>query len=196
MRINKIHYLTKKALKGDINAAKTVLRYLSRYQINAITVSLYLIVYQIIMNLYNILEECKLCNGKCCREGGYIPLYQFDIDELNKVFDNDILKYFIRIEDKYYYIPRPCPFLKDYICTIHNAKPYACLSYPFASEDLQINVLTNIPDHGYPQPAIPYYCSAGFKIWNIITNNIDKFRSKRGRIPKPIELLEMFIDIK
>ncbi len=191
MNSNDIHYLTKKALKGDIEKAKIILRYLSKYKVSTANISSYLIVFQIVMNLLDISEECRLCGGKCCKEGGYIPIYQFDIDDLSSVLDSNALKQFVVEIDGSYYLSRPCPFLKDWMCSINAVKPYACLSYPFASEEVQISIFTRYSSYVYPQPVIPYYCRAGFKAWGIIVQVIDRFSNEKGRAPKPIELLEV-----
>lgn len=186
---NVIHYMTKKALKGDVEKARTVLKYLGRYRINVVSISSYLIVFQIAMNLIDISEECRACGGKCCKVGGYIPLYQFDIEDIGNVLGGEALKHLVKIDGDYY-LPRPCPFLRDWMCSINAVKPYACLSYPFASEEIQIDILTRNVNTGYPQPIIPQWCRAGFKAWEIITQIIDKLSSERKRALKPVELLE------
>ncbi|MCS7112294.1 MAG: YkgJ family cysteine cluster protein [Ignisphaera sp.] len=191
---NTIHYLTKGAFKGDIGKAKTVLRYLEKYRISATNISSYLIVFQIAMNLLDISEECRLCGGKCCKEGGYIPVYRFDVEDITRVLGDGMLKHFVKINGSYY-LPRPCPFLKDWMCSINTVKPYACLSYPFASEEVQIDILTRGASHGYPQPIIPYWCRAGFKAWKMIMQVIDKLSTEKGRTLKPIELLEALYDL-
>ncbi|MEJ2778845.1 hypothetical protein [Stygiolobus sp. RP850M] len=49
----------------------------------------------------------------------------------------------IKLERKngFYLLPRSCKFQKDWMRSINSFKPYACLSYPFAAEDEQIEVI-------------------------------------------------------
>ncbi|MEM2220907.1 MAG: YkgJ family cysteine cluster protein [Ignisphaera sp.] len=190
MNANDIHYLTKRALKGDVEKARIVLRYLDRYRVSVASISAYLIVFQFAMNLLDISEECRFCGGRCCKERGYIPIYQFDIDDVTSMLGADAIRYFMKINSNYY-LGRPCPFLKDWMCSINKVKPYACLSYPFASEEIQIGLFNRESNHPYPQPFIPHHCIAGYKAWKIISQAIDEFNAKNGRIPKPIELLEI-----
>lgn len=194
MNLNRIHYLTKQALKGDVEKARTILKQLERYRVSAIDTPLYLVVYQIAMNTLDISEECRLCGGVCCKEGGYIPVYQFDIEELRGALGSGVLKYLVKIGGDYY-LQRPCPFLKDWLCSIHRVKPYACLSYPFASEEVQSSVLT-ISSHTYPKPVVPHYCRAGYRVWSIIAGVIDRLTAEKSRTLRPVELLEALLKFR
>jgi len=188
----KLHRLTKDALRGNIEALYIVLKFLKSFRISSFNVIAYLIVYQAIMNIDNDLaSECKKCGGICCRTGEDIPLYPFDFNDLRNVSHLDINKIVKKLNDQSY-LPRPCIFQDMWRCTIHQFKPYACLSYPFASEDVQRSIIlsaSTIP----PEPVIPDFCLAAKKIWNKIRLKMEEFQGTYGKIPTPEELLNLFL---
>ena len=186
-----IHILTKKALKGDIDSAKIVIEFLSGTGLKQAEAVAYLIVYQIVMNNFiDLGEECRQCGGICCRFGEPIQLYDFDLDDLRNA-GIDIDRYVIR-RGSSVYLPRPCPFQKGWRCTIHFVKPYACLSYPFAVEDIQKDVIERYVS-GVPEPFISGFCRAGQKAWSIIKMLIDDFRRIYNKDPSALELLDYAI---
>jgi hypothetical protein len=186
-----IHILTKKALRGDIDSAKIVIEFLSQTGLKQAKAVAYLIVYQIIMNnLIDLGEECRQCGGICCRFGEPIQLYDFDLDDLRNA-GIDIDRYITR-RDGSVYLSRPCPFQDGWRCTIHSVKPYACLSYPFAVEDIQKDVIERYIS-GIPEPFIPSFCRAGWKTWNTIKMLIDNFRHTYNKDPSALELLDYAI---
>lgn len=185
---NQIHLITKKALKGDMEVAEALIAFLSGLGMKEATATAYLIVYQIAMNaLLDLGEECKKCGGICCKMGSAIELMDFDVSELIES-GVDVNK-LARSNGKYY-IPRPCPFQDGWKCTIHRSKPYACLSYPFAVEDIQKDTIASWFPPNPPKPFIPDFCLAGKKTWQYIESAIQDFKNEYGREPTPQELLQ------
>lgn len=184
-----IHKLTKEALRGDIEALEIVTTFLSSFHITIFKAIAYLIVYQVIMNLDpDVVKECIICNGLCCKIGSEIPIYPFDLEDLRKVSQLDIGKV-VKCSNDQCYLQRPCVFQVEWRCTVHKFKPYACLSYPFASEEVQKPILTNTIELP-PKPIIPDICLAAKRIWSKINNRINRFKEIHGRIPEPMELIK------
>ncbi|MCC6015869.1 MAG: YkgJ family cysteine cluster protein [Desulfurococcaceae archaeon] len=189
----KLHRLTKEALRGNIEALYTVLKFLKSFRIPSFNVIAYLIIYQVVMNVDNDLaNECRRCGGICCKSGQDIPLYPFDLEDLEKKLGSCVSSVVKKVGDNHY-LPRPCVFQSDWRCTIHQYKPYACLSYPFASEDVQQQILINTSS-APPEPIIPDFCLAAKKIWSRIKLEIDKFQGIYGRAPTPLELLNLLLE--
>ncbi|MEM0026723.1 MAG: YkgJ family cysteine cluster protein [Ignisphaera sp.] len=183
-----IHFITKKALKDDMEAAEIIIEFLSDLEIKEAIATAYLIVYQIAMNVFlDLGEECKKCGGTCCKTGSAIELMDFDINELIES-GADIAK-LVKLNRKYY-IPRPCPFQDGWKCAIHKSKPYSCLSYPFAVEDIQKDIIASWFPPNPLKPFIPDFCVAGKKAWYYIESAIHNFKNKYGRTPTPQELLQ------
>lgn len=184
-----VHRLTKDALKGNMKALEIVIGFLSSFRITMFKAVAYLVVYQVIMNLDpGVVKECMLCNGLCCKIGSDIPIYSFDLEDLRDVLQLDMGKS-VKCSNSQCHIQRPCPFQVEWRCTIHRFKPYACLSYPFASEEIQKPMLINIRELP-PKPIIPNICLAAKKIWDKINNGINKFKENYGRMPEPMELIK------
>lgn len=185
-----IHRLTKEALKGDIEALEIIVSFLTRFNIRSFKVVAYLIVYQTIMNLDSELgNDCERCGGICCKSGSEIQLYSFDLKDLMDIGNHDIIKV-VKCSGSYCYLSRPCAFQVKWKCSIHRYKPYACLSYPFASEEVQYSVISSsqsIP----PLPVIPEICTAAKKVWVKIYSKIEEFKEKYKRAPEPLELLKL-----
>ncbi len=187
-----INIATKRALRGDLEAARKVLSFLWRYRgVPPAKYVAYALVYQIAMNsIVDVSEECRRCGGKCCREGAPLPLYDFDIEEMEKHLGREPLSRYLIRSDDHYLLPRPCPFQQGWACTIHRVKPYACLSYPFATEDEQLPRIKEYRGEGIPIPYTPPHCIAAQKVLNLVTRTIEELRRNLGRDPTPIELLE------
>ncbi len=190
-----INIATKRALRGDLKAARRVLSFLWRYRgVPSAKYVAYALVYQIAMNsIIDVSEECRRCGGKCCREGSPLPLYDFDIEEMERQLDREALSRYLIRGDDYYLLPRPCPFQQGWACTIHKVKPYACLSYPFATEDEQLAQIREYSGEGIPTPYTPPHCLAAQKVLDIVTKAIEKLQKGLGRDPTPIELLEYLV---
>lgn len=185
-----IHRLTKEALKGNIEALKTILNFLTRFDIGSFKVVAYLIVYQTIMNLdLELGNDCEKCGGACCKSGPEIPFYSFDLEDLKNVDSLGVSKA-IKCNSNYCYLLRPCVFQVEWRCLIHKYKPYACLSYPFASEEVQYLVINN-PQNIPPLPVIPDVCIAAKKVWTKIYSKIEEFKEKHRRAPGPLEVLRL-----
>ncbi|ADM27077.1 conserved hypothetical protein [Ignisphaera aggregans DSM 17230] len=193
-KIDEIHRIIKNALRGDLQSIINVFDYFSQFSNNAIvTKALYLLTYQIIMNVsVDTSKECELCGGICCKYGALIPLYSFDIDDLLTIIDKENL-YRALICHGDCYLRRPCPFQDGWRCSVHKYKPYACLSYPFATEEEQIEILRSSEEISIVVPKIPSYCLAAKKTWSIIYSIIKNFREQHNRYPSPMELLQYFI---
>lgn len=184
-----LHLLTKLALKGNEETAELLINILLSLEAPQIRAIAYLLVYQIIMNTYiDLTEECKKCGGVCCKFGEPIELYSFDVEDLKSIvmeFDNYVIKNCGKV-----YLPRPCPFQNEWACSVHNVKPYACLSYPFAVENLQKDVISSYTYSHPPRPFIPHFCLAGQKVWNIIDSTIKDYKFLHGKEPLPQDLLK------
>lgn len=190
-----MNLLTKKALRGDVFSIFRVLNFLWSY--NHVPVAKYVayaLVYQIAMNvLVDVSRECQLCSGKCCREGRPLPLYDFDIEELEKNLGADVYKVIMKIDSEYV-LPRPCPFQRDWRCGIHEFKPYACLSYPFATEDVQLERMKQYDGTGIPDIYVPSMCLAGIKVKKYVDEAILHLRLKLERTPTPTEIIQYLLN--
>jgi len=182
----------KKVLRGDLSEARNVVETLERAGLPTFRASAYLLVYQTAMNsLMDLSEECRKCGGKCCRLFKLIQLEDIDVKDLVENLDPQVLNILAKDDQGNYYIETPCPFQKGWLCSIHNFKPYACLSYPFLDEDLQFDVVMNYDGTDPPVPIIPSFCLAASKAWTYIREVIERYRRDGGKAPSPIELLEL-----
>lgn len=185
----KLHLFAKYALKGDEEAMRFVINILLSLGLPQTNAVAYLFVYQSIMNTYiDLKEECRKCGGVCCRFGEPVELYNFDIEDL-KALSIDLSRYIFKSGDRLY-LPRPCSLQNGWACGVHSAKPYACLSYPFAVEDLQKEIISSHINSKPPKPFIPHFCIAGQKVWSIIESAIREHESIYGKEPTPYDLLE------
>lgn len=190
-----VHRLTKKALAGDVEALRALLNILTGSGVPVAVYAAYALVYQFAMNnLIDVSEECRRCGGRCCREGHPVPLYSFDIEELVRNLGPGVLAKLIRSGDTWL-LPRPCPFQEGWRCTIHRFKPYACLSYPFATEDEQIEEMKRYRGSGIPKLRVPPGCPAGEKVKESVDAVAEGLRRRLGRDPTPQELLEELLRV-
>lgn len=184
--MDEINRLTKRALKGDEKALYQLFSFLDQYNSPIAKFAGYSIVYQLAMNklIPETAKDCEACGGKCCKSGLPVPVYDFDMEEL---------KGRVRLEKKgdIYILPRPCPFLKGWACGIHEVKPYACLSFPFATEDEQIQVVNSYKGDSVPDFHVPEYCIAGKRVKDVLGKVVTEFEKKNGRVPTPKELYEL-----
>ncbi len=180
---------TKRALQGDQEVLLDVLEELSKYiHVPLIKATCYGLIYQYVMNnLIDLSRECMECGGICCKYGELIPLYDFDIQDLGS--RGIEIKSIVIKKDNGYYLPRPCPLQADWRCTVHEVKPFSCLSYPFMVEDLQLEVFLNYEGIGPPQFNIPSFCRAGIKVLKYV----NRVFSKLGTDVEPITLLRFIL---
>ncbi|QGA68310.1 YkgJ family cysteine cluster protein [Sulfolobus sp. E11-6] len=192
MRINvdQINLMTKKGLRGDLNSFERLLEFLEKYEHSPVVkYGMYSLVFQIAMNKFiDVSKYCEECGGKCCQIGYPVPVYRFDYEELRDRLDMDDLKKFEKVDNNLFLLRRPCQFQKGWLCSIHKIKPYACLSYPFATEDDQKEVINSCDGKGIPDFKVPEYCLAGKQVKKIINQIINDLINKLGRIPTPREL--------
>lgn len=192
--VEDVNKLTKLALKGDEKSLYDLLSFLEQYNVPVAKFGEYSIVFQLAMNkIIDTSRECEVCGGKCCKSGLSVPVYEFDYEEMSRNIHN------LRLEKSgnIYILPRPCPFLKGWACGIHKFKPYACLSYPFATEDEQIEVIKRYNGNGIPDFHIPEFCLAGKKVKDIISQLVQEFKKRNGgRDPSPRELYEELKKLK
>jgi len=182
----------KKALRGDLSEARSVIEMLEGAGLPIFRAAAYLLVYQVAMNsLMDLSEECRKCGGKCCKLFKLIQLEDIDVKDLVENLGLQVLNILAKDDHDNYYIETPCPFQKGWLCSIHRFKPYACLSYPFLDEDLQFDVVMNYNGSEPPVPNIPSFCLAASKAWTYIREVIERYRRDRGKTPSPIELLEL-----
>ncbi|BFH72809.1 YkgJ family cysteine cluster protein [Sulfurisphaera javensis] len=192
MNTDQINVLVKKALKGDIKSLEEVFNFLEKFNVPITKYAMYSIIYQYVMN--NVLDlgkYCEECGGKCCKSGLPVPVYNFDYKELKNRLSKEQLNNFRRVNG-FYILSRPCPFQEGWLCKIHQYKPYACMSYPFATEDEQKEIIDSYKD-GIPDFKVPDFCIAGKKVKEFMSNKVDELRKKLGRDPTPRELLREIV---
>lgn len=189
MKAEEINLITKKALQGDLKSLNELFSFLEKYNAPIARYAMYAILYQVVMNNYlDLGKYCEECGGKCCKSGLPIPVYEFDYKELKVRLKQEELKNFRKVNG-IYTLSRPCPFQKGWLCTIHTFKPYACMSYPFATEDEQKDVIDSYKS-GIPNFKVPDFCIAGKKVKEFMDGIVNDFKNKVGREPSPRELLE------
>lgn len=188
MNEEEISVLTKQALRSDFDSLEKVLKFLDKFKDNPLAkFGMYSLLFQFVFNIHpSTGKMCEVCGGKCCKMGYPVPVFEFDYKELRDRIPNISLQR----HDKIYLLPRPCNFQKGWMCTIHKFKPYACLSFPFATEDEQIEVIRSYNGKGVPKFKVPEYCIAGKMINEELGKIIAEFREKHDREPSPIELYE------
>lgn len=181
-----INILSKAALKSDFSSLEKVLKLLEKYEkYPFVKFGMYSLLFQVAFNINpDTSKICEQCGGKCCKTGYPIPVFKFDYEEIKKyVGDISLRKY-----NDIYLLSRPCQFQKGWMCTIHQFKPYACLCFPFATEDEQVEIINNYDGRGIPNFKIPEYCIAGKIVVETLAKIIAEFRQKYNRDPSPIEL--------
>lgn len=101
--------------------------------------------------------ECKKC-GQCCREAGWVYFLPDDIKRASAYLS------MTKAEFKKKYLTnqgglcvevtalKPCVFLKDEGCIIHEAKPKQCATFPYWPE--YVNKNGEIIDFNRPCPGI------------------------------------------
>lgn len=78
--------------------------------------------------------DCRTC-ANCCREVQPV-LDQEDIERLSKCLGISVAQfkdqYLVKDDDpgKFVFNKRPCPFLKDNLCSHYTVRPKDCKSYP------------------------------------------------------------------
>ncbi|MFP3218297.1 MAG: YkgJ family cysteine cluster protein [Acidianus sp.] len=190
MNADEVNILTKRALRADVESLRKIVNFLSQYNVPIAKFAIYSIIYQFAMNnVIDLGKECETCGGKCCKAGYPVPVYDYDFKEMKKNIKD------LRLEKKngFYLLPRPCQFQKGWICTINSFKPYACLSYPFATEDEQEDLLKSYDGNGVPDFRVPEFCIAGKKVKEFMNKIMEDLRKEKGREPTPTELLEKII---
>lgn len=195
MNTSYIHILTKRALKGDLESLMKLFSFLENYNIPIARYGMYSLLYQFVMN--NVLDSgkyCEQCGGKCCKSGLPVPVYDFDLKELKLKLRKEEIKNISRING-IHVLSRPCVFQQGWLCTIHEIKPYACMSYPFATEDEQKSVIESYTD-GVPNFVVPDFCITGKKVKEFLDSIAKEMRKELGRNPSPREMLERILKIK
>ncbi len=92
--------------------------------------------------------DCKTC-ANCCREMQPL-LDQEDIENFSKYLgiSNPQFKdkYLVKDEylEKFVFIEKPCPFLKDNLCSHYTCRAKDCISYPHLHKSGFINRLMNV----------------------------------------------------
>ena len=194
MNEREVNIRTKKALRGDLNSAREVIEFLWRFRVvpQARYVA-YALVYQYVLNTWSrAVELCRSCEGKCCRQGPPLPIYDFDIEELEKSYPN-ALRYVEKVGSSYV-LRRPCPLQEGWRCTVHRAKPYACLCYPFMVEEVAIPAIAKQLNESYPEIETPSDCPAGVEVKKVIDSLRKSLRDRLGREPEPLELLNEVVE--
>ena len=89
--------------------------------------------------------KCTGC-GKCCTGyPGYVYLSSADLDRLSEYFnlsrEEFARKYTRLVEDQYALLDRPktydCIFLKDNQCSVYDARPIQCKTFPWWIQHLR-----------------------------------------------------------
>ncbi len=91
--------------------------------------------------------DCKKC-GNCCRSLTVSPDYQ-DISNLAAALELETLefkrKYMKRDEEgDMVFKQRPCPLLKDGLCSAYDSRPKTCRTYPHLEKNNVIARLGNV----------------------------------------------------
>ncbi|AAK42822.1 YkgJ family cysteine cluster protein [Saccharolobus solfataricus] len=190
INVDQINLMTKKGLRGDLKNFESVLDFLEKYgNATIVKYGMYSLVFQIAMNKFiDISKECEECGGKCCQIGYPVPVYGFDYEELRNKLSMEDLKKLEKVDSNLFLLRRPCKFQKGWYCSIHKFKPYACLSYPFATEDEQRDAINSYDGKGIPDFKVPEYCKAGMRVKHIMNQIITDLTNKLGRPPTPREL--------
>ncbi|ARM75608.1 YkgJ family cysteine cluster protein [Acidianus manzaensis] len=182
-----INKLTKEALRSNLDSLGRIINFLGKYENSPIAkFGIYSIIFQYVFNTHEETGKlCRQCGGKCCKVGYPVPVYNFDYNEMKKHLQLKLQK-----QGDIYLLPRPCPFQKDWMCTIHQFKPYACLSYPFATEDEQMNTIKEYNGKGLPNFHVPEYCLSGKMVIEYMKEVYTNLKNKLNRDPSPKELYE------
>ena len=92
--------------------------------------------------------DCRTC-ANCCK--GVSPLLdEEDVERLSKRLDLPaeclISTYLVKdVEyDAFIFNRKPCPFLKDNLCTCYDSRPHDCVSYPHLHKDRFVSRLSNM----------------------------------------------------
>lgn len=88
---------------------------------------------------------CTGCGGCCTGEPGYVFLSEDDLDRLSAHFQltpQDFAKKYTRLVDgQYALLERPvsydCVFLNDKRCTVYEARPVQCRTFPWWIQNLR-----------------------------------------------------------
>ncbi len=189
MNERELNLKTKKALRGDLGAAREVISFLWSYRaVPQARYTAYAIVYQIALNTWGeVARICMECGGRCCREGPPLPIYDFDLEELARRYPW-ATRAVERIGSSYV-LRRPCPLQEGWRCRVHDAKPYACLSYPFMVEEVAIPSMAKQLSAESPEVETASNCPAGAKVKELVDSVRFKLREELRREPTPLELL-------
>ena len=91
------------------------------------------IVHELYQNVSSQID-CKTC-ANCCKQVQPV-LDQEDIEKLSKCLDISVAqfkeKYLVKDKEpeKFVFNKKPCPFLKDNLCSHYTYRPKDCVSYP------------------------------------------------------------------
>jgi Fe-S-cluster containining protein len=91
--------------------------------------------------------DCRTC-ASCCKNESPL-LDDEDIGRLSKSLgipaDRFIAEYLVRDEeyDAFVFNRKPCPLLKDNLCTCYDSRPLDCASYPHLHKDRFVGRLSN-----------------------------------------------------
>jgi Fe-S-cluster containining protein len=95
----------------------------------------------------NIRFECQSDCFKCCLKPGVIFFEAGDIRRVSKFLNctpSELKSAYLEFEEDEWLInvdaDVPCPFLGKQGCSIHEAKPKQCSTYPFWKENLESKV--------------------------------------------------------
>lgn len=91
--------------------------------------------------------DCKKC-GNCCRSLTVAPDYQ-DISSLALALDLEVHEFKRRYmkrdhEGDMVFKQRPCPMLKNGLCSVYESRPKTCRTYPHLEKNNFISRLGNV----------------------------------------------------
>jgi Fe-S-cluster containining protein len=105
----------------------------------------------------NLRFECQSDCFKCCLKPGVIYFDTEDIRRVSKFFNctsSELKSTYLEFEDDEWLINveahTPCPFLGKQGCSIHEAKPKQCSTYPFWGEILGSRVSWKLESESCP----------------------------------------------
>ncbi|SHF73848.1 hypothetical protein SAMN02745218_02984 [Desulfofundulus australicus DSM 11792] len=123
--------------------------------------------------------DCKQC-ANCCRECSPV-LHDKDITRLSQgtgiPVSEFIEKYLKKVENDYLFNQKPCPFLKDNLCTQYSYRPGDCRSYPHLHKKGFVFRLIRVIDNYAVCPIV-------FHVYEELKKELGwKKRTRPGRMP-------------
>lgn len=125
--------------------------------------------------------DCKIC-ANCCKEVKPI-LNQDDIKRFSKGLGLSVVQFKKQYLDKdknskgYIFNKKPCPFLKDNLCSYYPYRPKDCMSYPHLhKKDFILRIINVIENYSICPIVFEVYENLKDEIWH--AKNSEKIRKR------------------